>query len=141
MNGLLLDTHAWIWYAEGTADRFSLRDIARIDEAREQSRLCVSAVSVWEIGMLHNKRRLTLSAALDAWVERAARLPGFRLLPLSADCALESTRLPGSIHGDPADRFLVAIARIVGLGLMTRDDKIIEYAQQGYVNVVPIGGA
>jgi PIN domain nuclease of toxin-antitoxin system len=62
------------------------------------------------------------------------------LLPLDTESALESTWLPGTIHGDPADRFLVAIARMTGAHLMTADRKIIEYAGTGYVNVVPIGG-
>jgi PIN domain nuclease of toxin-antitoxin system len=140
VNGLLLDTHAWVWYAEGIAGRFSEDNLGKIEEAREQARLYVSTISVWEIGMLHGKRRITLSATLDAWIERAFRLPGLRPLPLDAASALESTRLPGVIHGDPADRFLVAVSRTMGLHLMTIDEKIIEYARQGYVNVIPIGG-
>jgi PIN domain nuclease of toxin-antitoxin system len=140
VNGLLLDTHVWIWYAEGIASRLPVESVARIEEMRKQSRLFVSAISVWEVGMLHGKQKLALSAPLDAWVARAADLPGLGLLPLDTESALESTWLPGTIHGDPADRFLVAIARMTGAHLMTADRKIIEYAGTGYVNVVPIGG-
>jgi PIN domain nuclease of toxin-antitoxin system len=140
MNGLLLDTHAWLWYAEGIAQCLPADAIAHIEAMRRQSRLFVSTVSVWEIGMLQNKRRLTLSAAFNVWVERATSLPGLRLLPLDAESAVESTQLPGSIHGDPADRFLIAIARVKGLHLITADKKIIEYGREGYLNVFELGG-
>jgi PIN domain nuclease of toxin-antitoxin system len=53
---------------------------------------------------------------------------------------VESTQLPGSIHGDPADRFLIAIARVKGLHLITADKKIIEYGREGYLNVFELGG-
>lgn len=135
MNGLLLDTHAWLWYAEGISQRLPADAVARIETMRRQSRLFVSTVSVWEIGMLQNKRRLTLSAALNVWIERATALPGLRLLPLDTESAVESTRLPGPIDGDPADRFLIATARVKGLYLMTADEKIIDYGREGYVNV------
>lgn len=139
MNGLLLDTHTWIWYAEGISERLPTDAIGRIEVMRRQSRLFVSTVSVWEIGMLQNKRRLTLSAAFNIWVERATALSGLRLLPLDAESAVESTQLPGSIHGDPADRFLIALARVKGLHLMTADERIIEYGREGYVDVLQAG--
>ncbi|CAI8970473.1 type II toxin-antitoxin system VapC family toxin [Methylocaldum szegediense] len=139
MNGLLLDTHAWLWYAEGIAQRLPADAIARIEAKRRQSRLFVSTVSVWEIGMLQSKRRLSLSAAFNVWVERATSLPGLRLLPLDVESTVESTRLPGAIHGDPADRFLIAIARVKSLRLMTADEKIIAYGREGYVNLFELG--
>ncbi|BBA34040.1 PIN domain protein [Methylocaldum marinum] len=139
MDGLLLDTHAWLWYAEGISQRLPADAVARIEAVRRQSRLFVSTISIWEIGMLQNKRRLTLSAAFNVWVELATTLPRLRLLPLDAESAVESTQLPGSFHGDPADRFLIAIARVKGLHLMTADEKIIEYGREGYLNVFEIG--
>jgi PIN domain nuclease of toxin-antitoxin system len=139
MNGLLLDTHAWLWYAEGIAQRLPADAIARIEAKRRQSRLFVSTVSVWEIGMLQSKRRLSLSAAFNVWVERATSLPGLRLLPLDVESTVDSTRLPGAIHGDPADRFLIAIARVKSLRLMTADEKIIAYGREGYVNLFELG--
>ena len=139
MNGLLLDTHAWLWYAEGIAQRLPADAIARIEAKRRQSRLFVSTVSVWEIGMLQSKRRLSLSAAFNVWVERATSLPGLRLLPLDVESTVESTRLPGAIHGDPADRFLIAIARVKSLRLMTADEKIIAYGREGYVDLFELG--
>lgn len=50
--------------------------------------------------------------------------------------ALESSRLPGPFHGDPADRIMVATARRMGARLMTRDRKLIQYARKGHLAIL-----
>ncbi|MFM9970024.1 MAG: PIN domain-containing protein [Burkholderiales bacterium] len=59
-----------------------------------------------------------------------------RLLGLDPDMALESCALPGDFHADPADRFLVASARLRNLTLVTRDQRILDYAARGYLKVL-----
>jgi PIN domain nuclease of toxin-antitoxin system len=61
-----------------------------------------------------------------------------RLLLLDAETALESTQLPDSPHGDPADRFLIAAARIHGLRLVTADRKIRAYGKVGHAQILAI---
>ncbi len=126
-DALLLDTHAWVWYSEGI-----------IDQARLGNRLHVAAISVWEIGMLCAKEKISLSAPVSDWIRRALDVPGLRLLLLDAETALESTQLPDSPHGDPADRFLIAAARIHGLRLVTADRKIREYGKVGHARILAI---
>ena len=41
--------------------------------------------------------------------------------------AIEAYALPGAFHRDPADRVLVAAARLQGWTLLTADDRILEY--------------
>jgi PIN domain nuclease of toxin-antitoxin system len=72
---------------------------------------------------------------LRAWVDRALGVPGIRLAPLDSAIAAESTLLPGEPQGDPADRFLIATARIHGVVLATRDERILQYARQGFLRV------
>ena len=136
MPGLLLDTHVWLWYTEGVKGALSSTVIAEIDAARSVHCLFVSAISVWEIGMLFAKGRITLSSPLNQWVSDSLTNANLRLQPLDADIALESTLLPGDPHGDPADRFLVATARVKNLRLVTHDLKIIDYGKAGYVQVL-----
>lgn len=136
MPGLLLDTHIWLWYTEGVKGTLSSTVIAEIDAARSEHCLFVSAISVWEIGMLFAKGRITLSSPLNQWVSDSLTNVNLRLQPLDADIALESTLLPGEPHGDPADRFLVATARFKNLRLVTHDLKIIDYGKAGYVQVL-----
>jgi PIN domain nuclease of toxin-antitoxin system len=138
MSGWLLDTHIWLWYAEGDSDQLKPAAIKRLDEMRHREGLWISAISVWEVGVLAAKGRVQLSVPLRDWVERALQAPGVYLAPLDAFSAVESTLLPGQLHGDPADRFLVATARTQGKILATRDEAIINYAKQGLVGAVAL---
>ena len=52
-------------------------------------------------------------------------------LGLAARRAIDAVALPGFVHADPADRFLIATARRIGATLMTRDVRIAEYARGG----------
>ncbi|MBU2809508.1 type II toxin-antitoxin system VapC family toxin [Acidithiobacillus ferrooxidans] len=137
-DALLLDTHAWVWYAEGSKRQLPSAVLAAIDQARLGNRLYVSSISVWEIGMLCAKEKISLSAPVSDWIRRALDVPGLRLLLLDAETALESTQLPDSPHGDPADRFLIAAARIHGLRLVTADRKIREYGKVGHAQILGI---
>ena len=56
--------------------------------------------------------------------------------PLTASMAVSSSCLPGTIHDDPADRLLIATAREMRATLMTRDQKILDYAADGHLNVI-----
>jgi PIN domain nuclease of toxin-antitoxin system len=138
MSPLLLDTHIWLWYAEGDADRLPRASVKKLDDAREVDGLRILAISVWEIGVQHAKGRIQLSAPLRDWVSQALSPPGLSLVALDADIAAESTLLPGEPHGDPADRFLIAAARTKGFVLATRDECIIDYGKAGYVRVLEL---
>jgi PIN domain nuclease of toxin-antitoxin system len=138
MSALLLDTHLWLWYAEGISERLRPASVKKLDEARRSDGLIVSAISVWEIGMHAARGRIRLAVPLRDWVDKALGVPGIRLAPLDAAVAAESTLLPGEPQGDPADRFLIATARLLGVTLATRDERILEYAKQGFLRVVRI---
>ena len=71
-----------------------------------------------------------------ALVERALGAPGTKLVELSPAIALESSHLPGTLHGDPADRMIVATARRYDALLVTRDQKLLDYGRCGFVNVI-----
>jgi PIN domain nuclease of toxin-antitoxin system len=135
VSALLLDTHVWLWYAEGVSERLRPAAVRRLEEARQSEGLIVSAVSVWEIGMHAARGRIQLTVPLRDWIDAALGVPGIRLAPLDTAIAVESTLLPGEPRGDPADRFLIATARSLDVTLATRDAQILEYAKQGFVRV------
>ena len=60
-------------------------------------------------------------------MESALARSGITVLPLTPDIAVESVQLPGEFHRDPADRILVATARIHACPLVTADEKILAY--------------
>ena len=72
------------------------------------------------------------------WVERSLAAPGIAFQPVDAAVAAESMLLPGDPQGDPADRFLIATARVLGLPLATRDEQIVKYAKSGFLRVMKI---
>lgn len=133
---LLFDTHIWVWYVEGARDRFSRRVEPAVEAAVDRREVLVSAISVWEIAQLEARGRLELSQDIRAWVARALAFPGVRLKAVSPAVAIDSTRLPGTPHGDPADRMLIATARLTGATLITCDTQILTYAKAGHLRTL-----
>lgn len=133
---LLLDTHVWIWLLNGDAALRGSAAVPVIEQAARQGHVGVAAISVWEVGMLEAKGRIILPMDGLLWVGKALAAPGVHLVPLTPDIAMQSTRLPGTFHGDPADRMLVATARCQGCTLVTRDQRILDYGAQGLVRVL-----
>jgi PIN domain nuclease of toxin-antitoxin system len=134
-SGILLDTHIWIWLFEGSPE-LSNATVQLLDEAAQQGQLFIPAICVWEVSTLVAKKRLSLSIPLHNWIPEALSKPGVELLALSPEISMESTILPGIFHADPADRIIVATARIKKLALITRDQNIHKYAKQGHLKVI-----
>jgi len=130
---LLLDTHVWLWLLNGETTRLSEPCLLAIASAQ---RLSVSAISVWEIGMLEAKGRIQLQKTCIDWVREALKAPKLSLLALTPEIAIESSRLPGSIHGDPSDRILAATSRLSGASLVTKDHQLLAYGQQSFISVL-----
>ncbi|HEX8400382.1 MAG TPA: type II toxin-antitoxin system VapC family toxin [Allosphingosinicella sp.] len=132
---ILLDTQILIWLAEGDT---RLRKAAReaIEQVGASSRILVSAASFWETGLLLSKGRITLSSPLATWASAIASQAKMKVVPVDADIAVEAGMLPGDLHGDPGDRFLVATARVLNVPLLTTDRKILAYAESGRVDAV-----
>ncbi|QEO25188.1 type II toxin-antitoxin system VapC family toxin [Xanthomonas translucens] len=134
---LLLDRHVWIWLSLGTPGVFAPAMQERLNRGDRSRPLHVSFISAWEVAMLSAKGCLNLAMPAQAWIERSLAHPAMRLIPLdSTSVAVESNELPGAFHADPADRLLVATARIGGFVLVTRDQKILDYGAAGHVNVL-----
>lgn len=131
---ILLDTHVWVWLAEGNSILSSSSRKA-IDRAREQERLLISPISVWEISMLVERKRIKLEMDLTDWLKQWIELPGIITADISFQVAILSNRLPGIIHGDPADRILIASAYEENAVLITADKKILEFGQDHFISV------
>ena len=127
---LLLDTHYWVWLQEGGPERIPQRAQRVLQEAANRGNLRLSIISVWEVAMLEAKGRLRFSMPCAQWVKSALETPGLKLVPLSPEIALESTVLPGKFHGDPADRMIVATARITGARLLTVNGDITTWCRR-----------
>jgi PIN domain nuclease of toxin-antitoxin system len=130
---ILLDTHVWIWLAQGNSI-LSLAARKAVDRAREEDHLLISPISVWEISMLVQRKKIILEMDLMDWLKHWIELPGIQFAELSCHVALLSNRLPGQIHGDPADRILIASAFEEQALLVTADEKILQFSKEPFIS-------
>lgn len=129
----LLDTHVLVWWLD---DRHRLSDAQRgvLASASPDSPLLVSDISLWEVAMLHDLGRIRFTIPLREWLGKATAPPLVRRQGISPAIAVAVADLPDSFHGDPADRILVATARVLGATLLTQDRRILD---AGLVDVLP----
>ncbi len=135
MSGVLLDTHTLVWLLAGDR-RLSPAVAEVVRQAATTNQVYVSAITPGEIAMLVAKHKLTFSCDVLAWLDEALRQPGITLTPLTPAIAVDSVRLPGTLHGDPADRIIVATARHLRATLVTADAKLLTYGRSGHVAVL-----
>jgi PIN domain nuclease of toxin-antitoxin system len=118
---LLLDTHIWIW--NHLAPEKITSEVNGILAATENE-LWLSPVSVWELIVLVEKKRLELDKDLHDWVEQSKRELMLQEAPLSWEVA-DELRFTVLRQKEPTDRFLVATARVYDLTLVTADERLI----------------
>ena len=127
---VLLDTHIVVrWLAD--PKRLS-RDQTRIlnEVTRRRETVAISAITLLEIALLFSDGPLRSKLSMDEVFGELEASPVILILPLTIDIAKEVSAL-GTTLRDPADRVIVATARVHGLRLVTSDQRIIES------NVVP----
>lgn len=129
---IVLDTHAWVWFASNP-ENLSKKAQKAVDAAREEKGVLVSSISVWEIALLVAKKRLKLTLDVMDWVAKSELLPFVQFIPVTNSIAIKAVNLPGSLHSDPADRIIIATALSLGAALVTKDKKISSY---GHVKTV-----
>ena len=120
----LLDTHVWIWSQESPE---TLGPRTRTALAAEENSLLVSPVSSLELAQLAWAGRLTLAGRLQTWISESLGALLAETTPLSHEITVGAYDLPGEFHRDPADRILVATARVLDLTVVTADDRILAY--------------
>ena len=114
---LLLDTHAFLWWALG--DR-SLSDVAQATIDDRKAQVFVSAASAWELATKYRIGKLPHAEIIANDVARAIARNAFEQLLITVAHAETSGRLPGH-HGDPFDRMLIAQALTDGLTLVSNE--------------------
>lgn len=132
-NQLLLDTHIWLWLVNGDRS-MSASVLKKIRNAVKNNHIFISTISIWEIAMLESRGRITLDCSCHDWIQQSIKLAHLSKVPLTAEIAIDSCRLPGDFHKDPADRIIVATARKMNLTLITRDENILKYSQKGFLH-------
>ena len=121
---ILLDTQVLVWSRFGDS-RLGRRSRLRIENSFQADDVAVSAITFWEIAMLHDKGKLTLLRDVASW-RRDLLQEGLVEIRIDGDVGIRAASLTG-LHADPADRFIVATA-LEGHTLVTADELILEWS-------------
>ena len=121
----LLDTHVWYWLME-TPEKVPPK-VRRVIQQAGSTPFGLSAISLWEIAKLDEKKKIDFKIQLQHWIKDALDPQFVQKLELDEQVAIESTRLPDDFHRDPSDQIIVATARVHNLTLITADRKILDY--------------
>ena len=125
MARLLLDTHVLVrWLSES---KRLTRDQARAlrDAVRQGEQVAISAITLLEIAVLFGEGRTRGGNEAEEILREIDSSPAFQILPLTVEVAGEVAALGPALR-DPADRAIVATARVHKLRLLTSDQRIIE---------------
>ena len=120
---LLLDTHVLLW-SLSAADRISSR--ARRAMERPGTKLAASVVSVWEIVMKHQARKLNLRTGLTEFISQILYRSPWAIVPVFAEHLLALAGVP-QIHPDPFDRLFIAQALHEKMTIVTADEQFEKY--------------
>ena len=120
---ILLDTHVLVWLLSDDR-RIGKQTRKAVDRSWARGEAAVSAITFWEVAMLENKRRLSLLADIGAW--RASLLDeGLVEIAVDGEVGIRAGLLQ-DLHGDPADRLIVATA-LKGRQLVTADHRLLAW--------------
>ncbi len=121
---ILLDTCALLWW---TLDP----DKLSIAAARACNKIpinggAISSISVWEIGIKIRKGIIDIPIDINEYVWRLKQLRGIEIIPVNEDIWVENISLDWD-HRDPADRTIVATARLRNIPIITKDEIIKKF--------------
>ncbi len=119
---MLLDTFALLWLSQG-GGRLTPRAIEVIELS---PKLYISAISGFEVGIKHQKGKLTLPLSVNEWFEIIVEHHALSILTLDLNICIATTDLP-PIHKDPCDRFIIASAKLYDMPVVTSDEIFTEY--------------
>lgn len=133
-GGILLDTCVVFFSNDGQG--LGPEAVEAIEDAARNNALYLSPITAWEMGMLMAKGRQKSVLSPFELLEKFNNDMFCEYCELLPETLILSSYLPGSPHGDPADRIIIATARALNLTLVTRDSTILAYGRQGHVKVL-----
>lgn len=121
---LLLDTHVWIW-SQRSPEKLGPLTVDALTS--ESNRNKIASISALEVARLDAAGRMRFSMGLSRWVQHSFEELAAESVPMTNEIAIEAYQLAEPIGKDPADRILVATARVLDCALVTADDRILRY--------------
>jgi len=121
---ILLDTCALLYLAEAP-ERLTSNAVELV-ASPDQIVHCSPNVAA-ELACLQDREKIQLPQHWKKWFRTQADRNGWNVIPISLEIIEESYSLPGPIHRDPADRIIIATARLENLTIITTDRLILDY--------------
>ncbi|MBI3072526.1 MAG: type II toxin-antitoxin system VapC family toxin [Deltaproteobacteria bacterium] len=121
---VVLDTCAIVW---AVAEPKKLSQAARKLLEAKDTETFVSPISCAEVACAVARKKLALDRHWKFWFRHYVESNGWGVLPIDLDIIEEAYALPSPMHADPADRILVATARLHDCALLTADRALLAY--------------
>lgn len=120
---LLLDTHTFLWFIQGSSN---LSDVARdLIEDPENERF-LSVASLWEMSIKVSIGKLVLGMSLTELVTSQIYGNAIKLLSIQPEHLDELSKLPFN-HKDPFDRLIIAQSLAEKVPIVTKDNAFGSY--------------
>ncbi len=129
---IVLDTHVLIWLTQ-EPEKIGKNATKIIKDAWQKRELAISAISFWECQMLQNKGRINIPLSVEIWRDKLLK-KGLIEIAVDGEIGILSANL--ELHGDPADRIIIATALQNKTQLITADLKILAY--QSELNIINV---
>lgn len=129
---IVLDTHIFVRWFDAPR-QLSKSQLRALNGIGPEKPAFIADITLWEVATLVSLGRLRPRVPLREWLETALERPHLWVQPITAAVAAEVAALGDALHRDPADRLIVATARVLGASLLTNDERISE---AGLVEIV-----
>ncbi|OGV37104.1 MAG: twitching motility protein PilT [Lentisphaerae bacterium GWF2_49_21] len=121
MTPVLLDTCALIWWTSDTG-KLSEKALEACNRIKI-SGAAISSISIWEIGMKIKNKKIDMGCSISELVNKLYEIDKFEIVPVDEITWLQNLSLEWD-HRDPADRTIVATAKLRNLPIITKDPLI-----------------
>lgn len=121
---VLLDTHAFLWFALNDSRLSSVARQAIIEPGNE---VLLSPASLWEIAIKISLGKYALSEPFAEFMKRQIIENQLTWLPITVDHITVVTSLPFH-HRDPFDRLLIAQTMVEGIEIISNDVAFDSYS-------------
>jgi PIN domain nuclease of toxin-antitoxin system len=123
---ILLDTHVAFWLNQAP-EKLSRNASRAIRRAAASTGLGISSISLWELALLIETRRIRLKGATThAFLDALVQTPSLMVLDISTEIAATAAQSPPGFPKDPADRLIAATALVYDIPIVTKDRQMQE---------------
>lgn len=114
---ILLDTHTFIWFIEGSSE-LSIAARKKIEDVKNTS--FISVASLWEMSIKFNLGKLTVKNSPFKTLIDDINENGIQILNINFNHLIENVNLD-SHHRDPFDRLIIAQAVSENMNIIGKD--------------------